>query len=98
MPMPRAGRITSAGWRKSPPARIPVPIGDRAARAIRREAHSPLCVRLIICVASLDPTPGSFLALRVDRLAALEHGDESLDLLLPSGLGLHIMRAKRQRE
>src|SRR5258705_280483 len=40
----------------------------------------------------------SFLALRVDRLAALEHRDESLDLLLPTGFGFHVVSAKGQRE
>src|SRR5258705_11462986 len=40
----------------------------------------------------------SFLALRVDRLTALEHGDEGLDLLLPSGFRLHVVGAKRERE
>src|SRR4051812_40091442 len=38
------------------------------------------------------------LALRMDRLAALEHRDKILDLLLSSSLGFHIERAKRQRK
>src|ERR1700722_7430872 len=41
---------------------------------------------------------GSFLPLRVDRLAALEHLDEGLDLLLPPGFGLHVVDAEGQRE
>ena|SRR6266700_2011732 len=41
---------------------------------------------------------GSFLGLRVDRLSALEHFDEGLDLLLPPGFGLHVVHAEGQRE
>src|SRR6266576_1352557 len=44
------------------------------------------------------PSQSSFLALRVDGLAAIEHRDESLDLLLPTGFGFHIVSAKGQRE
>src|SRR5258705_4483431 len=40
----------------------------------------------------------SLLALRVDRLAALEHRDKGLDLLRTSGFGFHILRAEGQRE
>src|ERR1700730_614752 len=39
-----------------------------------------------------------FLALRVDRLAPLEHRDKGLDLLLPASFGFHIVGAKGQRE
>src|ERR1700730_16003291 len=41
---------------------------------------------------------GSLLGLRVDRLSALEHFDEGLDLLLPPGFGLHVVDAEGQRE
>src|SRR5580704_15822836 len=41
---------------------------------------------------------GSFLWLRVDRLATLEHLDEGLDLLLPPGLGLHVVDPEGQCE
>src|SRR5438876_2489417 len=40
----------------------------------------------------------SLLLLWIDRLAALEHRNEALDLLLPPGFGLHIVNAEGERE